>query len=100
MKIKTSAILSLEAPKTLKKVRSFLGSLHYICKFIPSLAQISHPLRPLLQKSAKLVGTKIDENCFHETKTRIGNATQNCHYNAQLQNQSDMTLHGPVLVLL
>ena len=41
---KTSAILSLEAPKTLKFLRSFLGSVHYISKFIPNLAQISHPL--------------------------------------------------------
>ena len=45
---KTSAILSLEAPKTIKKIRSFLGSIHYISKFIPILAQISIPLRPLL----------------------------------------------------
>ena len=43
---KTAAILSLEAPKTLKKLRSFLGSVHYIAKFILNLAQISHPLRP------------------------------------------------------
>ena len=43
---KTAAILTLEAPKTPKKLRSSLGSVHYIGKFIPNLAQISHPLRP------------------------------------------------------
>ena len=42
---KTSAILVLEAPKTLKKLRSFLASVHFIGKFIPNQAQISHPFR-------------------------------------------------------
>ena len=46
---KTAAILSLEAPKTLRKFRSFLGSVLYIGKLIPNLAQVSHPLRPLLK---------------------------------------------------
>ena len=46
---KTAAILSLEAPKTLRELRSFLGSVLYIGKLIPNLAQISLPLRPLLK---------------------------------------------------
>ena len=41
---KTSAILAVKAPKALKKLRFFLGSVHYIGKFIPKLVQISHPL--------------------------------------------------------
>ena len=40
---KTAAILTLEAPKALMKLRSFLGSVHYIGKFSPNLAQISYP---------------------------------------------------------
>ena len=43
---KTDAILAPAAPKALKKLRSFLGSVHYIGKFIPNLAQISHPSAP------------------------------------------------------
>ena len=50
---KTPAILTLEAIKTLKKLRSFLGSVHYISKFIPNLAQVI--LRPLLKKSSKFI---------------------------------------------
>ena len=46
---KTSAIFSLEAQKTLKKFRSLFGSVHYIRNVIPSLAEISHPLRPCFQ---------------------------------------------------
>ena len=84
---KTAAQLSLEAPKTLKKLRSFLGSVHYIGKFIPNLAQISQPLRPLLTKSSKFIWTAEHENCFIEIKNCIANATANNHYNPQLETR-------------
>ena len=35
---KTAAILTIPPPTTLKRLRSFLGSVHYIGKFIPHLA--------------------------------------------------------------
>ena len=84
---KTAAILALEAPKVLKKLRSFLGSVHYIGKFIPNLAQISHPLRPILKKSSRFLWTVEHENCFNEIKTRIANATANSHYNPQRETR-------------
>ena len=76
---KTAAILALEAPKTLKKLRSFLGSVHYIGKFIPNLAQISHPLCPLLKKTSKFIWTAEHQNCFNERKNSIANAIANSH---------------------
>ena len=84
---KTAAILPLEASKTLKKLRSFLGSVHCIGKFIPNLAQISHPLRPLLKKSSKLLRTAEHENCFKEIKNPIAIATANSHYIPQLETR-------------
>ena len=45
---KTGAILSLSTTKNLKHLRSFLGSVHYLGKFIPNLSQFCHPFRPLL----------------------------------------------------
>ena len=84
---KRAPILALEAPKTLKKLRSFLGSVHYIGKFIPNLAQISHPLRPLLKKTSKFIWTEEYQNCFNEIKNRIANANANSHYNPQLETR-------------
>ena len=52
---KTAAIASLPAPKNLKQLRSFLGSVHYLGKFIPNLSQLCHPLRPLLKKNTKFI---------------------------------------------
>ena len=82
---KTSAILPLEAPKILKKLRFFLGSVHYICRIIPNLAQISQLFRPLLKKTSNFIWTEVHENCFSEIKNRIVNSTENSHYNSQLE---------------
>ena len=48
---KSAAFLTIPPPTTLKRLRSFLGSVHYIGKFIPHPAQLCHSLRPLLKKS-------------------------------------------------
>ena len=82
---KTNSILALEAPKTLKKLRSFLRSFHYVGIFILNLDQISHSLHSLLKKTSKVIRTEEHENCFNEIKNRIANATDNCNYNPQLE---------------
>ena len=61
---KTAAIAEIRAPKTLKQLRSFLGSIHHLSKFIPNLAKICHPLRPLLKKSEKFFWTDIHQKHF------------------------------------
>ena len=93
---KTSSILSLKAPNTLKKLRSFLGSVHYISKFIPNLAQISHPLRLLLRKSSKFILTEVHENFFIEIKNSIANTTLNSDYKPQLETrvECDASCYG------
>ena len=48
---KIAAILTIPPTTTLKRLRSFLGSVHYIGKFIPHLAQLCHPLRPISKMS-------------------------------------------------
>ena len=43
-------LITLDTPKTLKQLRSFMGSIRHLTKFIPNLAEFSEPLRPLLKK--------------------------------------------------
>ena len=47
---KTEAILKLEHPKLLKQLRSFLGSINHLSKFIPNAANFTDNLRPLLRE--------------------------------------------------
>ena len=76
---KSAAILSLTAPKTLKQLRSFLGSVHYLNKFIPKLSQLCHPLRPLLKKNTKFIWNDELEIPFQSNKNKVANATENTH---------------------
>ena len=78
---KTAAILNLSAPKNLKQFRSFLGSVHFLGKFIPNLSQLCHPLRPLLKKNTKIVWNDEHETHFQSIKNKVANATENTHYN-------------------
>ena len=72
---KTAAILTKPPPMTLKRLRSFLGSVHYIGKFIPHLAQLCHPLRPLLKKSVKFIWTEEHTKHFNLIEEKIANST-------------------------
>ena len=40
MQNKTDAIVSLQHPKTFKQLKSFMGSIHHLNKFIPNLAHV------------------------------------------------------------
>ena len=84
---KTAAILSLPPANNLKQLRSFLGSVHYIGKFIPNLSQWCHPLRPLLKKNIKFVWNDKHETHFQSIKNKIANARENTHYNPQLETR-------------
>ena len=82
---KTAAILTIPPPTTLKRLRSFLGSVHYIGKFIPHLAQLCHPLRPLLKKSVKFIWTEEHTKHFNLIKEKIANSTENICMNCGLR---------------
>ena len=82
---KTAAIAEIKAPKTLKQLRSFLGSVHHLSKFVPNLAKICHPLRPLLKKNEKYLRTENYQIHFEHIKTTIANATENTHFNPNLE---------------
>ena len=47
---KTEAILNLNPPKSLKQLRSFLGSINHKAKFIPNAESLTEKLRPLFKE--------------------------------------------------
>ena len=87
LETKTSEILNLTAPKNLKHLRSFLGSVHYLSNFIPNRSQLCHPLRPSLKKNTKLVRNDKLETHFQAIKNKFANATENTHYNPHLETR-------------
>ena len=84
IKRKTDAIIQLENPKTLKQLRSFMGSIHRLIKFIPNLATLSAPIRPLLSSSAskkKLQWNDKHSAAFKNIKNAIQNIIEQKHFN-------------------
>ena len=89
---KTEAITKFDNPKTLKQLRSFLGSVHHLTKFIPNLAKLSEPLRPLLKKNPDAKNNKLDWNdehsiAFNNIKAKIHQIIENKHFDTTKQTR-------------
>ena len=80
---KTDAIEKLSS---LKKLRSFVGSVHHLGKFIPNLSQLCYPLGPL-KKNTKLVWRDEHEEQFKLIKTKIAKTTENKHFNPDFETR-------------
>ena len=85
LETKTAAILNLTASKSFIQLRSFLGSVNDLSKFIRNLSQLCHQLRPLLKKNTKFVWTDELETNFQSIKNKVASATENTHYNPLLE---------------
>ena len=76
--------MKLEHPKTLKQLRSFMGSIHHLTKFIPKLAELTKPLRPLLKKTDnknnRLKWNDTHSQTFANIKQRIKQIVENKHF--------------------
>ena len=84
---KTDAIGKLSATYNLKELRSFMGSVHHLGKFIPNLLQLCYPLRPLLKKNTKLIWTDEHEKQFTLINEKIAETTKNRHFNPDLETR-------------
>ena len=56
---KTEAILKLSPPTSLKQLRSFLGSINHLAKFIPNAATLTEKLRLLLRDENEKKNSKM-----------------------------------------
>ena len=72
-------------PQISKKLRSFMGSVHHLGKFIPHLSQLCYPLRPLLKKTTKYIWTDEHEKQFKLIKEKIAETTGKKLFNPDLE---------------
>ena len=77
---KTQAIEDLKNPKSRKQLKSLMGSLHSLHKFLPKLAELSAPLRPLLSQNNDFVWTPVCENAFQQLKSLVENIVELRHF--------------------
>lgn len=65
---KIEAIKNFRTPSCMEEVRSFLGLVNFVGKFIPNLATITEPLRLLTKKNAPFQWTSNQQAAFDELK--------------------------------
>ena len=99
---KTEAITKLDNPRTLRQLRSFLGSVHHLTKIIPDLAKPSEPLQLLLKKNPESKNNKLDwkdehDSAFNNIKSKIHQIIENKHFGTSKQTRvkCDASAKGP-----
>ena len=78
------AVINFDPPKTLKQLRSLMGSMHHVQKIILILSKLSASLRPILSHK-KLIKSKLDWNeehtkLFQQLKNAIKQIKENKHF--------------------
>jgi hypothetical protein len=68
---KMDAISKADKPENQKAVRSFLGLVNYLKRFIPDYSTMTYPLRKLLKKNSIFAWTEECEKSFAELKKAI-----------------------------
>jgi ribonuclease HI len=71
--VKVQAIRSMPAPKTEKEIRSFLGRINYIARFIAQLTATCEPLFKLLRKDVEIKWTEDCQRAFDKIKEYLLN---------------------------
>lgn len=73
------AIKNLRAPSDIKELRSFLGKINFVGKFVPNMMDIAHPLWQLL-KETLFVWKKVHQACFEKLKNEVVKSRKNMHF--------------------
>ncbi len=69
------SIMNMKEPKTLKQLRGLMGSAHQLIKFIPKLATLCTPFRPLLKSTSKYKWGTEQDQAFGKLKQAIKEVT-------------------------
>ena len=68
---KVRAIADMEAPKDVRAVRRFLGSVGFFRRHVPNFAGIAAPLTNLTRKDTPFVWTKTHQEAFEDLKMKL-----------------------------
>ena len=68
---KVDVIKQLPTPTNVTELQSFLGSVNYLCKFIPYLSDLRQPLQGLLKSNSEFIWTQVHDKAFENLKQAI-----------------------------
>ena len=70
-KDKVKAIIETREPKCASEIRSFLGLVQFVSRYIPNLSTISEPLRRLTRSNVRFYFGSEQRQAFHELKKKL-----------------------------
>ena len=68
---KVDVIKQWPTPPNVTELQSFLGSVNYLCKFIPYLSDLRQPLQGLLKSNSEFIWTQVYDKVFENLKQAI-----------------------------
>lgn len=77
---KVESILKFRSPKSKEELRSFLGLVTYVSRFIPNLATMNFPLRSLVKQDALFEWNDEHQKAFEQVKKTIGSVDHLGYY--------------------
>lgn len=84
---KLSAICEAQAPKDKHEVRSLLGMVNYVQRYIPDLAILIAPIRELTKKDTDFVWDSMCKRAWSELKNRLSSATVMAYFDPNLKTE-------------
>lgn len=102
MNDKVDAIQRFRNPANPKELRSFMGLVNYVGKFIPNLSTISAPLRKMMHKGSKFQWTEEERRSFENVKKAMSNPQHLAYYSVHNPTSlvTDASDHGLGAVLM
>ena len=80
------AITELKPPKNTKELKSFLGAIQYLAKFIPKLSEKTDNLRSSLKKNTEWIWDHEKQEHFEKIKKLLTQKPGLAHYAKDREN--------------
>jgi hypothetical protein len=84
---KIQAISELEPPQNVSEVRSLLGTLNYVAKFIPDFATVCEPIRRLMRKDAEWEWSEDQQKSFQSLKNKLTDSKVMSYYSPEKKTE-------------
>ena len=98
---KVEAILKLKLPENTKELKSFLGAIQYMAKYLPKLSERTDRLRKLLKKNEQWNWGPEQETDFNRIKQMLTEGPCLAHYAKEKDNivTTDASTTGLIITL-
>ena len=83
---KVEAILRLKPPENTKELKSFLGAIQYMAKFLPKLSERTDKMRKLLKKNEPWIWKEEQQKDFEKIKQMLTEGPCLAHYAKDKEN--------------